>query len=433
MHALQGVPAGVYVGGFRVVDVLRAAYTGDLLQSVRHTDKITQRDTYYIVWNARYFGSKCGGKGIVEIVHTCERQSGLLHFKPAVRRVYNKVIVFRIAFYIRLVYCRKGVKSGLGMPDSYLAGDDGVVIPEDESIGVGLVLEDAEFGVRIVLHLVIISVQMVGGDIQQDGDVGFEVVHIVQLKAAQLNHINCVRVFRHLQGKAVAYVSGKTNVRTRLLQYMIDEHGGGCFAVASGDANHLRAGISSGKFNLGYNRNAFFFQPLDNGSLVGDTGTFNYFISIQYSRFRMLPLFPKDTPCIQHILVLGRNGREVGKEHIKALRLCEDSGTRTAFASSQYNDAFIHCMLFGVPYIPTPNRVLTPVRGKYQANPLFISTTLLSRQVPCPCSGCSRYLAKQSDRLFHPILSHGLSQSTDGLFQRNSWRLPELPDTFYCR
>ncbi len=62
--------------------------------------------------------------------------------------------------------------------------DDGVIVPEDEGIVRSLVLDDAEFCIHIVLHLVIVTVQMVGGDVHQYGNVGMELVHVVQLEAA---------------------------------------------------------------------------------------------------------------------------------------------------------------------------------------------------------------------------------------------------------
>ena len=65
-----------------------------------------------------------------------------------------------------------------------LSADDGVVVPVDESIFRSLVLRDAEFGIHIVLHLVVVTVQMIRRDVHQYGNVGMELVHIVQLETA---------------------------------------------------------------------------------------------------------------------------------------------------------------------------------------------------------------------------------------------------------
>ena len=64
---------------------------------------------------------------------------------------------------------------------------------------------------------------MVGGDVQQNGDVGAEVIHVVQLERAQLNHIIGMRVFCHLQGKAVADVACQTYIIACILEDVVDE------------------------------------------------------------------------------------------------------------------------------------------------------------------------------------------------------------------
>ena len=78
---------------------------------------------------------------------------------------------------------------------SDLAGNDRVVVPEDECIFRRLVLNDAELGVHIILHLVIITVQMIGRYIQQDSYIRFEVVHVIQLETTQFDDIDRMRFF----------------------------------------------------------------------------------------------------------------------------------------------------------------------------------------------------------------------------------------------
>ena len=73
-----------------------------------------------------------------------------------------------------------------------------VIVPEYERVVVCLVLNDSEFSVHVVLHLVIISVQMVGRDIHQDGYIGVELIHIIKLEAAQLYDVIVVVALCHL-------------------------------------------------------------------------------------------------------------------------------------------------------------------------------------------------------------------------------------------
>ena len=62
-----------------------------------------------------------------------------------------------------------------------------------------LVARDTELGVHVVLELVVITVQMVGSDIHQDGYVGSEIVHVIQLERAEFNHIIVVLFVGYLQ------------------------------------------------------------------------------------------------------------------------------------------------------------------------------------------------------------------------------------------
>ena len=64
-----------------------------------------------------------------------------------------------------------------------LLADDGVVHPVDKVVVALLVLKDAEFSVHVILHLVVIAVQMVGRDVEDDGYVCLEVIHILKLEA----------------------------------------------------------------------------------------------------------------------------------------------------------------------------------------------------------------------------------------------------------
>ena len=62
--------------------------------------------------------------------------------------------------------------------------DNRVVIPEDKCISIGLVLDNAELGIYIVLHLISVTVQMIGRNVHQYGDISMEFVHVIQLETA---------------------------------------------------------------------------------------------------------------------------------------------------------------------------------------------------------------------------------------------------------
>ena len=112
---------------------------------------------------------------------------------------------------------------------------------------------------------------------------------------------------------------------------MVGQHGRRRLAVASGDTDHLRIGIPSGKFYFGDDRRTFLLQFLYDGSLVGNTRALDNFVGIQDVGFGMPALFPTDSTGIQHILILGFDGRKIGNEYIESFRLRQHGGTCAAF------------------------------------------------------------------------------------------------------
>ena len=127
-----------------------------------------------------------------------------------------------------------------------LALDDGVVVPEDKSVFRCLVLGDAEFGVHIFLHTVVVTVQVVWCDVHQYGNVGTEVIHIVQLEGTQL------------QGQTVADVAGEADVQACTLEDVINERGGCSLSVRAGDTDHLCVSVPSRKLYLRDDGRTFF-------------------------------------------------------------------------------------------------------------------------------------------------------------------------------
>ncbi len=139
-----------------------------------------------------------------------------------------------------------------------LALDDGVVVPEDKSVFRCLVLGDAEFGVHIFLHTVVVTVQVVRCDVHQYGNVGTEVIHIVQLEGTQLNDVVIMLLRGYLQGQAVADVAGEADVQACTLEDVINERGGCSLSVRAGDTDHLCVSVPSRKLYLRDDGRTFF-------------------------------------------------------------------------------------------------------------------------------------------------------------------------------
>src|ERR1700731_1480831 len=96
-----------------------------------------------------------------------------------------------------------------------------VVSGIDKRVGSGLVHYDAELAADIILELIIVTVEVVFGDIGEDRDIGPELDDIVELEAADLSHIPLFRVFRHLSGEGVAYIPHQCAVETAMAADMI--------------------------------------------------------------------------------------------------------------------------------------------------------------------------------------------------------------------
>lgn len=112
-----------------------------------------------------------------------------------------------------------------------LVSDDRVVIPEDEGVVRCLVLCNAEFGINVILHTVVVAVQMIRCDIHQYGDVRTEVIHIVQLERTQFDDIIVMMIFGYLQSKALADVACQTYIQTCTLENMVNQGSGGRFPL----------------------------------------------------------------------------------------------------------------------------------------------------------------------------------------------------------
>ena len=178
-----------------------------------------------------------------------------------------------------------------------------VTLPIYEGVVGCLILHDAHLGVHIVLHAEVIAVQMVGRNVQQHRDVCAEVIHVVELEGGQLYYIRVVRLFGHLQCQAVADVSGQSHVRPCLLQYMVDERGGGGLSVAACDAYHAGIGIACRKFYFAQYGCALRDELGHHGCCVGNARTLYHLIGPQHLAFGVPPFFPGDVPFVQHLPV----------------------------------------------------------------------------------------------------------------------------------
>ena len=72
---------------------------------------------------------------------------------------------------------------------------------------------------------------MVRGDIQQNGDVGTEVVHIVQLEGAEFDDVVFMRILGNLKSQGISDITSQTCIITSRFEDMVDKAGSGRLTV----------------------------------------------------------------------------------------------------------------------------------------------------------------------------------------------------------
>ena len=243
------------------------------------------------------------------------------------------------ALQLRPVGVGEGVAGGFGVMLGHLAAQDGVVGPIDEGVRPSLVLQDAQLGVHITLHLAAVTVQVVGRDVHQHGDVGLEAVHVIELETAQLDHVARVRLLGHLQGEAAPDVARQANVHTGLAQDVVRQRRGRRLAIAARDADHLRVGVSSGQLDLGEDRDATLHGRAHDGRRVGYARALDDLVGVEDLGLRVMALFKGNTTLEQHRLVFLGDRAAVGDEHVEALRPGQHRGSHATLARAQDDDS----------------------------------------------------------------------------------------------
>ena len=270
---------------------------------------------------------------VVQVVLACERQLLLLHIEGIgggeVEFVGIGISHHAIAFTLS-----KGIQLGMDAVLRQLALDDGVIVPEDEGILIGLVLQDAELGIHILLHIVVVAVEMVGSDVEQDGDIGTELIHIVELETAEFDDIPVIVTRSHLIGQALTYVACQAHVIACALEDVVDERCGGSLTITTRDTHHLGIGVASGKLNLRDYRNALLGNLAHHGRLGRYARALDHLVGIEDKLLGVLPILPCDMVFLEHLLVVLLNLRHVREEHVETLFLCQDSSTYAALASA---------------------------------------------------------------------------------------------------
>jgi len=199
-----------------------------------------------------------------------------------------------------------------------------------------------EFGLDIKLYPVVVSVQVVRGNVGQHAHLETGLIQAVQLKGADLQHINqrplvlgTVQVHGHGGGKTAAHIAGDRHPQTGLLQQMIGQQRGGGFAVGTGNAHQPGRGVGRRKFYFVHHPEAGLFGLLYPGQLRGNTRAFDDQIRSK-QRCRSLAFFPEGyLHGLQCSHPFGGQTTLVPKFHLHAQANSEGSRPAAAFATPQ--------------------------------------------------------------------------------------------------
>ena len=100
---------------------------------------------------------------------------------------------------------------------------DRVVVPENESIIIRLVLDYTEFSIHVILHFKSVTVQVVWSDVHQHGDIGMEFIHVVELEAAEFDDIIVIVTFSYLISQALSDIACQSHIQACLLEDVINQ------------------------------------------------------------------------------------------------------------------------------------------------------------------------------------------------------------------
>jgi len=150
----------------------------------------------------------------------------------------------------------------------------------DEIICGFLVLSDPEFGVYILLKIILIPVEMVWCDIQQYGDVSLKIEHAIKLKAADFQDEELMIPCRHLHCKTLAYIPCKPCIKPRSIKNMVRKGCSSGFSIAS--CNAYKPGVSKpgSKFDLRNDRDPFASDLADERNIIRYPRTLYHFICL---------------------------------------------------------------------------------------------------------------------------------------------------------
>ena len=284
IHAVQGVPGGFHVGGLAVVEEAHTINFAHGLQAVFGVLESGQAGFDLGGAQAGHAGAEHGRQQVLTVVLPDERRvdgaqvlvGEVIHahgVQHGVQHGFGGVIGRQV--HVGAVVPAEGQALGAGesrlkIPARYL-----IVGVVDEEVVAVEVAGDAQLGLGIFLQAVIVAVEVVGRDVEQHRHPGPEVVGVVELKGAELDHVILEFVLYNLLRQREAHVAGQAHAKAGFLEQMISQQRRRGLAVGAGDADALGFRVAAGKLYLRDDGRVLGAQGLDDGGFFRDAGAFH--------------------------------------------------------------------------------------------------------------------------------------------------------------
>lgn len=207
VHALERIPSRVDVGGFGVIDELDSLEFAAGLQAVLDVLEVAEAFANAVLANVYELGDDGSSHAVVLVVLSTNGE--VFHI--------DLCCVFVISIELDAAIGDPGAQTGLvswgkavglGLWLEFAESETGfrVVGAVDKGLFWALILCDAHFACAIRRHTSV-ALQMVGGDVGENGNVQSQVVAVVKLKAGQLQYVGIVLLVGHLASERLADVA----------------------------------------------------------------------------------------------------------------------------------------------------------------------------------------------------------------------------------
>lgn len=134
---------------------------------------------------------------------------------------HDDLVVFEVCALLDLVFLCEREFLGFHHDLVEVVDGDFVIGVEDEAVFRTEVPGDSEFRFHVVLHLVAVAVEVVRGNVRDDGDVRSEVVAVVQLETTDFQYVIVEMLRSDLICVALADVAAESHVEAGFFQEIV--------------------------------------------------------------------------------------------------------------------------------------------------------------------------------------------------------------------